>query len=524
MMKRSAIALLPIAWLAFTGCTKETLQPLTRLPLETVLENLPTATVDLDFYTRDVNRKVDNMKCVFIFDKSGSNVQTDPLGIRRYQSLKAFLESPESPTNETTYYKMIEFSLGARRVPANTGFTNDKPGFIALIQQLWNNLVDVGPTDMLSAFDETKALIEEDLEIAKADPVKRSSHYVIYHVSDGAPYVDGELQPIEAIEGSVTNILALALDATNAPYISSIRVNSVYYHNDPGDPIAEQTMRRVAIVGKGQFRDVSNGQAINFFDLSVPVQRQEHHLRETLVANVSTVWSEEGALKLDSDNDNLSDESEMALGSSPYLADSDNNGFDDFLEGQLFGSPCGASDCAAASARLFNGCQLYRKPGTGSRVEFIDTDNDELNDCAEIKYLHSRHDNFDENGDFVPDGLAFKRGLAFLTGQNDSQADRDNDGIRNYFELKWHEPVFFPNDLLPRRSPYLYNLTRLGNDDLRVHYNLNVRDIRVLGPDNRIRIYEIESTSIISSKRYLRRAEKSLGERSLLSFVNGDLK
>jgi hypothetical protein len=69
-----------------------------------------------------------------------------------------------------------------------------------------------------------------------------------------------------------------------------------------------------------------------------------------------------------------------------------------------------------------------------------DIDGDGLTNCEE-KILGTRWTSFDSNGDWIPDKLAFMRGVAFLSGTSDVELDTDHDAVRNYDEVKYFTPT-----------------------------------------------------------------------------------
>lgn len=520
--------------LSLMGCDRTWLEPLEREVYTPVIPEVPpdTATVKMNWCTRDADRRVDNLKFVFIIDKSGSNQEnpgTDPFGERRYRTLLAFLENPNNSTSDTSYYALINFSLSARRVPTGSGFVNDKNQFINTVRLDAGfdgtsfHPTDVGPTDYLAALTEVKNLINEDINFMKTLPKVTASHYVIFFLSDGAPLVEGQLQDTGAILAKVSGLRDLALDTTSAPYIASLRFHTGYYFNTASDPVAEGLMRQMAHSGDGDFFNFGNGQAIDFEQFAVPEQMIRHYLRDVVVRNITTVWGPSGDLLKDNDGDGLANDLEVALGSDFRKRDSDDNGVSDLVENAVFGKPCHDRHCLASRANVFTTCERFRKASTGAQVEYNDTDNDGLNDCEET-LLTSDFEDFDSNGDWIPDFRAFADGLSFIEGTLEADNDRDYDGANNYQEVKVHTPVDIPNSLIRKLRVYQYRLNNVSSDNNRDCFELTVNDILVLGDDNEIEVVELESTSVISNKKYIRKVKKALGSLRSLQISDEELK
>ena len=118
---------------------------------------------------------------------------------------------------------------------------------------------------------------------------------------------------------------------------------------------------------------------------------------------------------------------------------------------------CGDENCDPKAPYIY--------PGVSNIPIYQDTDKDGLNDREE-SLLGSKWkspEDYDSNGDMIPDGLAFFNGLAFLEGTGDSTLqDTDRDGITNAEEVKLHTPPRIPNTELNGVTPYKYNLVPLS--------------------------------------------------------------
>src|SRR5690606_23621045 len=107
---------------------------------------------------------------------------------------------------------------------------------------------------------------------------------------------------------------------------------------------------------------------------------------------------------------------EIELGSDRYSSDSDGNGVSDGVEYAATGRPCRDDQCSLAGAEPYTQCSNFLAGEVSGRKKYKDRDRDFLNDCEESNILESDRDQFDTNGDLVPDHLAFHFGLPFVAG------------------------------------------------------------------------------------------------------------
>jgi hypothetical protein len=148
-----------------------------------------------------------------------------------------------------------------------------------------------------------------------------------------------------------------------------------------------------------------------------------HQLKDVFFINESQKV-EKGEMVMDLDRDGLSN----AVDNSPYLnldyrlGDSNNDGYSDLL---MF--VVGITSADQQNIRL------CLNPTD-------DFDEDGLNDCEE-HLLHTNEQDFDTDGDGLPDIMEIKYGMNPLD-VNDAQQDADNDGYTNYREIQRNSPVF----------------------------------------------------------------------------------
>ena len=348
-------------------------EPLTDLDRGTDFQYM-ISTASIDFCTLESHTIKSNLKYIFVIDKSGSNqdlpdkLGTDRSGMRRYVPLLEFLSQSEYDT--TTYYSLINFATQAERVQ---DFTNDVDLFRELIENQHNpsqvdppQPSDGGWTNFQAALDEVYAIIDSDIRKAKARTEVISSYYVVFFISDGAPYVgQNNLQPKSEVVIKISQLLGF--EETNKAYVDSVQVHTGYYYNDIINDVALDYMQAMAERSNGEFYEFGAGQVIDFNKFSVPERNVKQLLRDVFLTNTNTIWRN-GSLWKDTDGDSLSNALEETMGSNPDKLDSDDNGISDGVEYFVTGAPCrdklfldNPDDpaCEAANAELYTACNAY---------------------------------------------------------------------------------------------------------------------------------------------------------------------
>jgi len=93
------------------------------------------------------------------------------------------------------------------------------------------------------------------------------------------------------------------------------------------------------------------------------------------------------------------------------------------LKGTCIGSPATASLVIRQRPRFHERLRrLLASPQGQMPVVFKDSDGGGLNDC-EKRLLGGRLDRWDSNGDWIPDCLEFFRGMNFIAGTHQENAD-----------------------------------------------------------------------------------------------------
>jgi hypothetical protein len=505
---------------------KEDLTPLSQ---ESLIKAGVTA-LNAKFCTQEPSAMKSKLKILFVVDKSSSNQDslingsfggTDPTGVRRYLPLKLFTQ--KYVDDPSVYFGLLNFSTAA--VPRQ-GYTNSATTIAEVVASEANPNgsnpsmpSDGGWTNFQAALNEAYNIINADIKVAKEAQEASSSAYVVFFLSDGAPFVDGtELANLQRKDGLVAQVKAIvALQKESKMFVDSIQIHTGYYFVGDELKLASEYMRDMAAAGNGQFFQFSSGDLIDFNQFSMPLRKVQKVLRDVFLESLNTVWTN-GALEWDGDGDGISDKEEQRLGSNPQKEDSDGNGVSDGVELYALGKPCRDAKCAAAGAEPVTGCSVF-KPATGSTLPVvrgrIDTDKDFLNDCEEQFILKSDNANFDSNSDWIPDGLAVRNKLAFIAGMNETSLDPDSDAVTNYNEVKKGTPINFANSDLLGFNPFAYELNQTSQKEGKFCYNLSISNISMINSAQKFRLHMMESTAIIDTKSYLRTAEFTLKQGQL---------
>lgn len=551
ILRVSSVLIAVAGMIVTASCGSEKLRRLDKVAQVEEVKNAeatlaePMASAKAEFCTQPAGSIKSNVKFVFVLDKSGSNQMTTVLdaggnltteqgtdmdGARRYTPFIDWLG--KAPQDSTIYYSLVNFSTDAGMVKnsaSDPDFTNDRDKFTTLVKREANpaNATpakpdDSGWTNYLRALNTVSVMIDKDIKAAKAKPEVVSSYYVVIFVSDGIPKISQtEIQPKNDVLSSVRGLMAFAENSKE--YVDSVQVHTGYYYGDKFDPAAQSYLTDMAAEGLGDAYQFGAGQMIDFSKFSVPTRNVKRLLRDVIVYNASAMWVD-GDYLADADGDGLPDNEEARLGSFADKLDSDQNGVRDGVENFISGRPCKAADCSPIASESYVACNAF-KISVGLPVLYSDLDKDGLNDCEERIVLGSKHDNFDSNGDWIPDSLAFARSVAYTAGTQEGTLDPDRDAKDNYTEIKVNTPLKFPNDRVRGLVPYQYNLEKVSDNEKQACYRLDVANIKSFSPADTIRILVMESTSVIDDKRFLRVGEKAIGDRKgTVVFTDADIK
>ncbi len=512
--------------------------------------------VGLDICTTRPDTVKSNLKFIFVMDRSGSNqiqYDTDPqsstfgqvlpgndaTGIRRFAPVVDFLDNFNDSDPAYTYFSWINFATNSdvinwRINNVDENFTSDKQTFRNRVQQEgrgpnYGDLInpqDGGFSNYQVSLQDARTIIEQDIADAEDDflngvtgddtdndgvidvPRKVASNYVIFFIAGGEP-LDGQdingdgildVQPLGDLQNEIRQINSL--QDSKRDYVDGITLNTAYYYSNPFSPIARTYLQQMADDGNGTYLEFSGGQEIDFTRFAIPSRIARFTLRELWISDANTVWQGD-YLAPDSDADGISDWDEIALGSNPNAYDSDGNGLGDGVEVKLYAKPCLNATCAAPGTGTSQ-CSTFRDPLGAAGM--VDTDLDDLNDCEEVLLKSDRRDP-DTNSDFIPDGVALRAGIQVIEPSSASTVDPDVDNLSDYNEVKYNSPIGINNSQVPNLRLTQYTSRMTSSDATQDCYHFDVHNLVFQGSTDRMRVYIIEDTKVLSSRKVIRRAE-----------------
>jgi hypothetical protein len=497
-----------------------------------------------------------------------SSYATDPTGQTRYGTVNTpgtllnYLSTlpANSPTDPTRFFALIDFNDQATTYPANAaGFTSDTAAFYNYVLQDstsgTNKPTDGGSTSYLSALAKAYSIMSSDIQSAQkcaalgvgsASPGSwcpvpgkpNTSSYVIVFMSDGSPITNisgvgtdanGNIVVTGAItitKESSTDILgevgAITALASNAQYVSSINLFTIYYYAPGNVDLSGQTLlANMAKAGNGIAYNALSGSNIDYSQFQPPAKRIKYTLSDIFVSNASVTWWTDAQMHLDTDMDGLPDDVETAWGSNPLKASSDNNGVSDLVKYRLTNAQaCTHKNaqglCADAVVNYASGqCSGIKTKMVNGVLTFTSSDPDGLNDCE--KFLLGDVGgigNPDSNDDSIPDWLEFINALPFQVGTVPSINTISQDGYSLYQKIKLSLPLNVSVSQMLNYTPATYALAQVSTSANQDCYNLQVNGLPKIGDGNTVRVDVIEKSDMLPENPLYRIGKKQFAPGS----------
>ncbi|HWV37226.1 MAG TPA: VWA domain-containing protein [Vulgatibacter sp.] len=319
-----------------------------------------------------------------------------------------------------------------------------------------------GKTDYAAALDLAYQAIVTDTKQAD-DKMRARSKYVMIFLSDGMP--DPYITPDEAME-----MVKRIQDLERERRLAELRVHTIYLSGRTPAWLQRQPealLRDMARVGNGSFRNVANGESINFLDIDFTSFRRLFTMKRFTVSNVNALPLRDPALAVDSDGDGIPDVEELRIGTDPTLRDTDGDGFGDFLEHRLRNAGFDPLDPTDADCAVTEDDDFNRR----------DDDGDGLLNCEE-RFLGTNPRLIDSDADGIPDWIEVRAGTSPIA--DDRLGDLDRDGRTNGDEVRDHTDPNHPDADQTAFLRYRYDMRQTEIRESRVCWDFSVSNVSLV--------------------------------------------
>ena len=412
--------------LLVVGCTKADLEGIP-VPPEPPLDD--KMRVEGHFCTEDPMSVEFPVKVLFVVDTSDSMSQTDPpnpLDNNYTGRTRAIIDV----VNQLSGMKGVEIGILSFHSAVNDvthGFVPDyTPADIINLTNAAQTLQsNAAQTNYEGALDAAFQLLVTDMRNTDLKARSRSKYIVIF-LSDGMPNPVTEDPPTNTDERIMTLVKDIA-SLEREQQLRELKFHSVYLSGKTPpqyQQIPLALLKSMSEEGRGTFRNIANGERINFITVDFTSFRRVFILKSFFVTN-QNARPGGGDEVTDSDGDGLSDAYETLIGTDPRRWDTDGDGFGDLLEERLRNAGFDPLDPADADCAVTPGDDYNRR----------DEDGDGLLNCEE-RFLGTSPRIFDTDADGIPDGLELPFGVNPVAV--DDLLDLDHDGAPNGVEVRAH--------------------------------------------------------------------------------------
>lgn len=334
--------------------------------------------------------------------------------------------------------------------------------FAALSAAVADLNVNQGQTNYEAALDLAYEIVLADTQ-DDPEQLRARSKYVVIFLTDGLP---DPYSPPEDVFQQVEDIHALGKERR----LAELTFHTVYLAGTTPQFLQQEPanlLREMARVGGGSFRNVGNGEKINFLDIDFTSFRRLFTLKSFMASNLNAGPLPDVVLATDSDGDGLTDPEEQRVGTDPGLRDTDGDGTNDLIEDRLRNAGFDPLDAADSDCRITDDDDFNRR----------DDDGDGLLNCEE-RFLGTNPRLFDTDADGIPDNFEIVARVSPVAP--DTYLDLDRDGELNGYEVRDHSNPNQDDKDVFRNIRYRYDLVRTGVRDSQTCYDFTVSNISLV--------------------------------------------
>jgi hypothetical protein len=410
------------------------------------------------------------VKVLFVVDVSDSMSVTDPPDPAD-NNYTARTRAVIDVVNALAGVPGVEIAIIAFQSGINDLTGGFKPNFTApevafLIDQAQRLNSERGQTNYDGALEAAFQLLVADVQAAD-DLTRSRSKYTVIFVSDGYPEpIDPPANTPESILDTVASVRRLERERR----LVELKLHTVYLSGRTPPQFQQgpiDLLRDMARAGGGTFRNIGNGEKINFLDIGFTAFRRVFNLKSFLVENRNARPRVALEAATDSDGDGLSDDEEVVIGTSVTSTDTDLDGFSDRLENGLRNAGLDPLDGNDAD------CRTTPTDGYNRR----DDDGDGLLNCEE-RFLGTNPRLIDTDADGIPDPIEARARTSPVT--DDRFQDPDRDKTVNLFEVRDHTDPALDDRPDYAKLRYEYDVRQVEIRDSQLCFTFRVDNVQLV--------------------------------------------